>query len=605
MTDRPARRSRSRRSGGTSGGAASRCGGAGSSPGCAAWPCARRRTSGDRPAAPAPTSPRPPGRGARAGRPSRARASATCRRSRSASAGTDWAPNSLTKRTRRGIRRASSASSPTSPRCQPSHMCESVPSSCGRCGATPPWAIVGRVGSACSNARFTQRSSTDLFHDGSCWATNRRSRRERRSVSTCGASATGSSWAHHWTIDGWWPSESTASRAWRTASRRIWRAYPHCSGKSCSRSTPSSSAARYSSWSAMWACTRSTSSPASTASSTSRRTSAGVASASPGRVGSRLAPFRNSRSPLIEQTQSFQATSRSPVRRERRSLSSPSTNSSTSMSVSGWSPSACGHHSRGRSTSSDHSISLTPAASGCSVSPTTTPSADVRTRTVRARVAVEAGVQAQVGAGLVGVAAQHAQPVELDRPGVVHEHGTPDAPRVPVPVDGLGVLEQTGDVAPTGRAALGVARHLDGQHVVVAEPGQRGDVEAVREEVALRIAEVGAVEPDVGLVEDAVERDPPAGADGRGGELEALAVQDRPVAGELRAVRPPVTGDGDLGPLVVGDVEADAAPAQLVVRGRRPPRPGQVHGAAGYRWWPTPSGARANPRTTFAPQGLT
>ena len=45
-----------------------------------------------------------------------------------------------------------------------------------------------------------------------------------RSSSTCGASATGSSWAHHCTIDGWWPSESTASRAWRTASLRIWRA---------------------------------------------------------------------------------------------------------------------------------------------------------------------------------------------------------------------------------------------------------------------------------------------------------------------------------------------------------------------------------------------
>ena len=51
-----------------------------------------------------------------------------------------------------------------------------MPSSWGRCGTTPPWATVGRVGSACSNARFTQRSRTDLFHVGSCWATNRRSR---------------------------------------------------------------------------------------------------------------------------------------------------------------------------------------------------------------------------------------------------------------------------------------------------------------------------------------------------------------------------------------------------------------------------------------------
>ena len=58
------------------------------------------------------------------------------------------------------------------------------------------------------------------------------------------------------------------------------------------------------------------------------------------------------------------------------------------------------------------------------------------------------------------------------------------------------------------RAPLGVAGHLDGEHVVVAEAGERRDVEAVGEEVALGIAEVGAVEPHVGLVEDAVERDP-------------------------------------------------------------------------------------------------
>ena len=80
------------------------------------------------------------------------------------------------------------------------------------------------------------------------------------------------------------------------------------------------------------------------------------------------------------------------------------------------------------------------------------------------------------------------------------------------------------------RAALGVARHLDGEDVVVAEPRQRRDVEAVREEVALGIAEVGAVEPHVGLVEDAVERDPAALARRRRRQVEAAAVQDRAVA---------------------------------------------------------------------------
>ena len=77
---------------------------------------------------------------------------------------------------------------------------------------------------------------------------------------------------------------------------------------------------------------------------------------------------------------------------------------------------------------------------------------------------------------------------------------------------------------------LGVAGHLDGEHVVVAEAAQRRDVEAVGEEVALRVAEVGAVQPDVGLVEDAVERHPAPCPGRRRRQVEAGAVQDRTVA---------------------------------------------------------------------------
>ena len=361
----------------------------------------------------------------------------------------------------------------------------------------------------------------------------------------------------------------------------MWWAYPHCSGKSCSSSTPSSSAARYSSGWAMWACTRRASRPASTASSTSRRTSSGVASASPGRVGTTLADLRNSRSPLIEHTQSFQATSRSPVRRERRSLTSPSTSSSTSMSLSGWSPSARGHHRAGRSTSSDHSISLVPAATGCSVSPTSTPAAVVRTRTVRATSLSRQHREAEVGTGLVGVAAQHAEAIELGRTGVVDEHRPPQAARVPGPVDGLGVLEDAGDVAPAAGAALRVARHLDGQDVLVAEPGERRDVEAVREEVPLRVAEVGAVEPHVGLVEDAVEGDPAAAPLGRRVEVEPAAVEDRAVAGGQLGWSCQWPGTASSGQPVVVDLEPDPAPADLVVGRDRPPRPRELHGAAG------------------------
>ena len=111
--------------------------------------------------------------------------------------------------------------------------------------------------------------------------------------------------------------------------------------------------------------------------------SAGVASASPARVGSRLAPFRNSRSPLTEHTHSFHATSRSPVRRWRRSLNSPSTITSIDISVSGWSPSERGHHSAGLSMSRFQLTSLCPPASDRSDSAIGRPSTSVRTRTRR------------------------------------------------------------------------------------------------------------------------------------------------------------------------------------------------------------------------------
>ena len=142
-------------------------------------------------------------------------------------------------------------------------------------------------------------------------------------------------------------------------------------------------------------------------------------------------------------------------------------------------------------------------------------------------VTVDAGVEADMGPALVGITAQHPEAIELGRPGVVQEHRTPESARVPVAVDRLGVLEQPGDVAPPPRALLVVAGHLDREHVVVPEPGEGGDVEAVGEEVALGVAEVGPVEPHVRLVEDPVERDPAPPARLRRRAVESAAVQDR------------------------------------------------------------------------------
>ena len=84
--------------------------------------------------------------------------------------GTDWAPNSETNRTSRGRARAKPPRSRSSPWFQPKDRWLSVPSSCGGWGSTPEWAITGRLPSAFSMARFTDRSRIDRFHDGSSWA---------------------------------------------------------------------------------------------------------------------------------------------------------------------------------------------------------------------------------------------------------------------------------------------------------------------------------------------------------------------------------------------------------------------------------------------------
>ena len=179
----------------------------------------------------------------------------------------------------------------------------------------------GRVSSACSNARLTQRSSTVLFHDGSCWRGEAAQPPSRPS----GA------------LDLRRVGDGLVVRAPRDDRRvvpeQVHRLAGLAHGLPADRAgvaplqrevLPQQHAELVGGVVQLGAgdvaCTRSRSRPASTASSTSRRTSSGVASARPGRVGSRLAPLRNSRSPLTEQIQSLNATSRRPVRRDRRSL---------------------------------------------------------------------------------------------------------------------------------------------------------------------------------------------------------------------------------------------------------------------------------------------
>ena len=208
----------------------------------------------------------------------------------------------------------------------------------------------GRVGSAFSNDRFTQRSRIGLVPRRQLVArrcTRSRLRaavaldadRDRRRVVVRRP--------RHDRRDGG-RAGRPRPRPGRPPGARTLRAYPHCSGKSCSRQH--ARARRRRRRAARGRCGRGRAARRARRRPRARcrdASSSGVASASAGRVGSRLAPLRNRRSPLTEHTQSFHATSRSPVRRRRRSLSSPSTTTSIDISVSGWSPSERGHHSAG------------------------------------------------------------------------------------------------------------------------------------------------------------------------------------------------------------------------------------------------------------------
>ena len=104
-----------------------------------------------------------------------------------------------------------------------------MPSSRGSRGSTPECFTTGRVPSAASMARLTVRSSTVLFHVGTCWdARARRPRAARRcgSPNTSGEMSRpmGSLCPHHTATDGWWASMATISVAWRWAWRRMDRA---------------------------------------------------------------------------------------------------------------------------------------------------------------------------------------------------------------------------------------------------------------------------------------------------------------------------------------------------------------------------------------------
>ena len=199
-------------------------------------------------------------------------------------------------------------------------------------------------------------------------------------------------------------------------------------------------------------------------------------------------------------------------------------------------------------------------------------------------IAVEASGEAEMRPTVVGVAAQHAAAIDLHRAGGADRDGSPQATRVPIGREGRAALEGAGECAAVHRGGLARARHLDGQHVLVGETGECRDVERRRDEVALGVAEVGAVEPHIGLIERAAHLHPHALIVGRFGQFEPMAVQQRAIAvGELGR-RSPVPRHRHGGPVAVVALEADATAPQLVVGRASPPAAAQIHPGSVAVW---------------------
>ena len=130
------------------------------------------------------------------------------------------------------------------------------------------------------------------------------------------------------------------------------------------------------------------------------------------------------------------------------------------------------------------------------------------------------------------------------------------------------------------RSRCGGERDLYREQVPVVGRRARlvGHLEGVREEVARGRADVSAVEPDVAVVEDAVEGEEAAVARRERRTLERAAVEQRAVARREVRGAAPVAGHRELGPVRVGDRRVGEPSGQLAARRVHPPRPREVTG---------------------------
>ncbi len=190
---------------------------------------------------------------------------------------------------------------------------------------------------------------------------------------------------------------------------------------------------------------------------------------------------------------------------------------------------------------------------------------------------VEMGGEGQHG--LLGrrLGADDAESGDAHGSGLDHVDRPPQTSGVPFGIDAVPVLEDPGDVA-LGRAiALGSTGRLDREDVIGTGGHRIGDLEGVREEVALGVADVAAVEPHVALVEEAVEGQPRSAAGRWPLGREPCAVQQRPGRVGEFGTRLPVPRHRDRRPRRVVEVDVGVLTPEVFVGNGCEPRTGQLH----------------------------
>ena len=190
---------------------------------------------------------------------------------------------------------------------------------------------------------------------------------------------------------------------------------------------------------------------------------------------------------------------------------------------------------------------------------------------------VDHEAQREHAAFFARVDAQHAPVADRDRAGLDDAHRPPDTARVPPGGEVIAVLERAGERTLLARVAHRRAPDLDREQVIGPLTELIGDLEAVGEEVAVGVADVGAVEPHIALGEHAVELDPRASIGGGSRPREPGPVQDRAVGGRELGCAAPMTGHvGERPRRVIVVVEVEHA-TQILVGEVRPPRARQLH----------------------------